>query len=261
MVPRDNFLRTPMPTGTNPFRWALHVTGERIDIEEALTIFGEAIDPTIRKLDDQNGHPITVLTSPQLDTLADTREVYEAAQRLLGIVNGMLFIADPGRVPLKPGGILERGSHGGWNQHLLPAAGLIRIRSRARATPTAIVGGKEAPEYLVPSSEQRWSAAAQTDTVVGDVLLYRSGEPDWFNIYKAFEMMRDDINCAIGQHQEQAIGWPAKKALDHFTLSIQVYRHAPPWDGDYTPAKAMRLSEAAEFVQSLARMWLKWRVP
>jgi hypothetical protein len=32
-------------------------------------------------------------------------------------------------------------------------------------------------------------------------------------------------------------------------------------DGGYTPEKAMTLLEARQFVQSLTRIWLTWRIP
>jgi hypothetical protein len=92
------------------------------------------------------------------------------------------------------------------------------------------------------------------------VFRFLSGEPDWFNYYKAFELMRDDINRRIrGQHRQEQMDWPKKKNLDHFTLSAQVHRHAPPWDGDYTPEKAMPIAEATEYIRSLTNKWLDWR--
>src|SRR6266702_4015193 len=46
---------------------------------------------------------------------------------------------------------------------------------------------------------------------------------NWFDLYKAFERMRDDINRALGQHNEATIGWPD---TDFFTESSQVHRHS-----------------------------------
>ena len=74
--------------------------------------------------------------------------------------------------------------------------------------------------------------------------------------------MRDDITRRLGgQRRQEQMGWPAKKDLDHFTLSAQVYKHAPPWDAGYTPANAMPLCEARYFMRSFANIWLTWRFP
>jgi len=127
-------------------------------------------------------------------------------------------------------------------------------RTRVRAEGMASIQGQPSPQNTRPPPALRWTVSAQNNQTVSDVFQYLSGKPDWFNFYKAFELMRDDINSQIGgQHRQEQMGWPAKKDLDHFSLSAQVYRHAPPWDGGYTPDKAMPLAEATRFIQSLAQ--------
>jgi hypothetical protein len=207
------------------FRWALEVTGPPLDIEDATTLFGADSDPSIIT---DAGKQITVLTSSQLDSLTSAREVDEVAKRLLAMVNGILFVLEPGRDPLKAAGVRERREDGTWNIHLVPAAALLIGRGRLRAVGMAIFGGQPAPEYLRPPAALRWAAAAQSDQVIADVLAYLSGEPDWFNFYKAYELMRDDVNQQIGgQHRQEQMGWPAKKDLDHFTLSAGLSTCSP----------------------------------
>lgn len=242
--------------------WALQLTGAAIDVDEAITLFGAAnSDPKIQAFDDK-GTPITLLTSAQLDHLNNAAEVDQVAKRLLGIVNGTLFVRDPGRIPLIAGGVRERSDDRKWNHNLIAATGLIIARSRAKAVGVAIVDGEPSPEHMLPPAAVRWSAVAQSDQAVGDVFIYLSGEPDWFNFYKAFELMREDINQRLGgQHRQEQIGWPKKRDLAHFTQSAQVYRHAPPWFGGYTPATAMPLGDATRYIRSLAETWLTWRFP
>lgn len=246
-------------TEPKPFKWALQLTGPNLDIEDALAWYAKA-DPMIT-LEGINGKPVPVLTSPQLDVLGTAREAQEVAQRLLALVNGVLFVIEPARTPLKAAGICERLTDGEWNFHLM-SVGLVTGRSRVMAVGIAIVGGEPSPQHTRPSAAVRWSAAAQQDQVVADVLKYLSGGPDWFNFYKAFELMRDDINQRSGgQHRQERMGWPPKAQIDHFTLSANVYRHAPPWKGNYTPGNAMPLGEATRYIQLLASTWLKWRFP
>ena len=241
-------------------RWALQLRGPQFDIDDAIALFGESSDLTVRNVG-SDAAPLFVLTSPQLDGLGDSLEAEKLATKLLAIVNGILFVLQPDRVPLASTGIQERAANGRWIHHLV-AVGLSVGRSRARADSMVLVGGKPSPQHTRPAPALRWAAEAEKDEVVSHALRYLSGEPDWFDYYNAFELMRDDINRRIGgQHRQEQMGWPNKKDLDHFTLSAQVYRHPPPWDGGYTPDNAMTLAKATHFIQSLAQTWLAWRFP
>lgn len=247
-------------TETQQFRWALQVAAPQLDMEDAIAWFGSNSDPTIRSFG-SDAQPLFLLTSPQMEVLDAAREVEDVATRLLAIVNGVLFVLESDRVPLTSAGVQERAADGKWINHL-GAIGISNGRSRARAGGMAIVGGMPSPQHTRPAPASRWSAAAQTDQVVWHVLKYLSGKPDWFDFYNAFELMRDDINRRISRrHRQEQMGWPAKKDLDHFTLSAQVYRHAPPWDKGYKPANAMPLGEATRFIHSLTQIWLTWRFP
>jgi hypothetical protein len=91
------------------------------------------------------------------------------------------------------------------------------------------------------------------------VLTFLRGEPDWFDLYKAFELMRDDINNRIGQHNQTQIGWPEKREMNSFSESAQVHRHSPAKWGRYDLGTAMPLNDARKFVRSLTKTWLDWR--
>ena len=225
-------------------------------MDDALACFGSCTDPTIRNVGNE-ASPCFALTSPQMEGLTTHQEVEEVAKRLLGIVNGVLFALEADHQPLSFDGILERSSTG-WNKHI---AAVMHGRSRARAGGMALVHGKPSPQHTRPPPALRWTAAAQNDQTVSDVFQYLSGKPDWFNFYKAFELMRDDIEQGCSKRGQTNMGWPSKKNLKHFTLSAQVFRHAPPWEDGYTPDRAMPLPEASSFIRSLTNTWLKWRFP
>lgn len=241
---------------TQQFRWALELTAPRLDMDDALAWFGSCADPTIRNVGNE-ASPLFALTSPQMEGLTTPQEVEEVARRLLAIVNGVLFALEADRQPLTSDGVMERTSSG-WHKF---GTVFMHGRSRARAEAMALVQGEPSPQYTRPPPALRWAAAAQHDQTVADIFQYLSAKPDWFNFYKAFELMRHDINQRIGGQRQEQMGWPSKRDLDHFRLSAQVYRHAPPWDSDYAPAKAMPLPEATRFIQSLTNTWLNWRFP
>ena len=55
-----------------------------------------------------------------------------------------------------------------------------------------------------------WMTEATRDDTLADVLTFLRGEPDWFDLYKAFELMRDDVNSKLGQNKYEQMGWPDK---------------------------------------------------
>jgi hypothetical protein len=106
-----------------------------------------------------------------------------------------------------------------------------------------------------------WMTEATRDDTLADVLTFLRGEPDWFDLYKAFELMRDDINRRLGQHRYAQMGWPDKPKIDEFSESAQVHRHSRVKWGRFDLSTAMEFDQARAFVQSLARTWLDWRYP
>ena len=104
-------------------------------------------------------------------------------------------------------------------------------------------------------------AGATRDDTVADVLTFLRGEPDWFDLYKAFELMRDDVNHRIGQHKYEQMGWPPKKDVNGFAESAQVHRHSRVKWGRYDLSTAMTFADAKRFLQRLAKIWLDFRYP
>jgi hypothetical protein len=58
------------------FKWALQVTGQSLDMEDALLLCANA-DPMLHIVRGSDGKPFPILTSLQLDPLGTAREVDE----------------------------------------------------------------------------------------------------------------------------------------------------------------------------------------
>jgi hypothetical protein len=127
---------------TQQFSWALELKGDRLDMDDALALFGSsAADPTIREVGNE-GSPLLALTSPQMEALSTDQEVEGVAKRLLGIVNGVLFVSKVDRQPLVPGGVMKRTSNG-WAKF----AGMVAHgRGGGSAEGMALVDGKPSPQ-------------------------------------------------------------------------------------------------------------------
>jgi len=178
------------------------------------------------------------------------------ATPLVDLINGVLFLHDHARNPLQMGSVWQyRDSK--WHQIHTLTPQPIQLRIKAHA-PTIAISGVTTPAASPP--ERVWFNVALSDDVVADVLNYLRAKPDWFELYKAFERMRDDINRQLGgQHRQEQMGWPAKADLDNFMESATVHRHSPAKWGRINPTTAMKIEDATPFVVRLAQTWLKWR--
>jgi len=236
-------------------RWAVSLTGEKIDLSDALSLFGERGDVQVCRIMTRFGHEKIVLISNEFEGMSDHSRVQDAAERIVTLINGILFVDDAKRAPLQINGVHKRADDGQWLGAIQSAASIASGRSRVRAMASPPEGS---PPPRAPR-ETIWLREAAQDDIVADVLSFLRGEPGWFDLHNAFERMRSDINSQLGQNKEGAIGWPD---TNHFRQSAQVYRHSKAkWPQGYSMANAMKISDAREFVQLLTRAWLGWRYP
>lgn len=231
-------------------KWAVVLDGDELDLNVARYLFDWPSNTRICEIELRPVKPQTVLISTDFETVSDGWDVHIAAQRVVDFVNGLLFVADLSRSPLRVGSIYERKADGQWSG-----------TSYAAATFTGTARLQALPQLSGAPPHPTWLAGAMRDNVVSDVLAFLRGTPDWFDLYNAFERMRGDINPSqIGKTKKKRpkvkIGWPDTR---HFQRSAQVYRHSRTrWHG-YDKANAMQISEARAFVQCLAKTWLNWR--
>jgi len=202
-----------------------------------------------------------VLVTNEFESLSNHSEVFEASIRILDFLNGIMFVRDPARKPLQPGAIHERREDGRWSAGtILGKATAFENRDRFFAPTVVLQAPGSAPPPPAPRPPHMvWMTEAIRDDTLADVLTFLRGEPDWFNLYKAFELMRDDINRSLGQDKAEQMGWPAKSTLDEFCESAQVHRHSRVKWGRFDLSTAMKIDKARALVQSLARTWLDWR--
>jgi hypothetical protein len=239
-------------------RWAVALGGEAFDLEDASELFSNAAGVSVCKISVGADRNPTVLIADAFQQLPNSADVLEASRPLIDLLNGLLFVHEPGRKPLRADAVHERKS-GSWS----PAIHHLRMEvmtGRFRMKGSAVVlqaGGPSPPPP--PPPQTIWLKDAFTGSILADVLSFLRGEPDWFDLYKAFELMRDDVNSHFGQHNQMEMGWPKKDDLDFFSESAQVHRHSPVKWGRYDLATAMPLHEARNFVRSLTKVWLDWR--
>jgi len=167
--------------------------------------------------------------SAEFEKYARADDVIDAAEMMSDYLNGILYLKDAGRQPLRVNGVYERQSDGRWGSGIVFGSAHFVGASRMRVIPSG----------TGPMSQERWMKAALEDQKISDVLAYLRGEPDWFELYKAHE----------------TIGAPS----DKFTETAQAVRHSKDWCRRKGVRRHMSIEEAREHVRLLARNWLEFR--
>jgi hypothetical protein len=232
-------------------RWAVALTSDDdIDLKIARALF-KIGEPKVGEITVFTGRVATALFSDQFDTMTDASVVADASSPIIDAINGICFIHDAARSPLRRGGIHERLSNGDWGGGTAFAIGEMRGRSRAVAFGAAL--DKDGNVLANPQSQQSvWLQNAVKDENVRDALAYLRGTPDWFLLYKAYETMKKDGGPAV---------WPD---TERFSRSANIHRHFSGHpSAKQTPNKPfvpMDLNEATSFIRSLATTWLNSKV-
>jgi hypothetical protein len=236
-----------MPLEPLDGRIAVALEGDPIDLNDACSFFpeGESEVQVCRITIPPNEK--YVLLANVLNGLKDETEVIRMAGRLIDLVNGVLFLEDPQRLP-----IVSQRTHyrqaadGSWGV----AISIPGVSARGRAGRISFrQAGEPTPQTLVMRK-------AMNDENVRDVLTYLSSVPDWIDLFKAFELMRADVKDRFGQDGQRQIDWPSGRRIEAFTADAQFLRHSKARWPKRDPNSAMPLHEARLFVQELCRKWL-----
>jgi hypothetical protein len=230
-------------------RWAVALASDdEIDLKIARALF-EIGDPQVSEISVFTGRLATALFSTQFEELSVASEVADASAPIIDAINGICFIQDPARSPLRCGGVHERLANGDWGGGT--AFATVTISAKARATFFAEVLDKDGNVKQPPQSRQSvWLQNAVKNESALNVLAYIRGTPDWFLLYKAYEAMREDGGGG-------AAGWPD---TGRFSRSVNIRRHfSGHASAKQTPDKPfdpMDLGEATSFIRTLATLWL-----
>jgi hypothetical protein len=193
-------------------RWAVALApDDEIDLKIARALF-EIGDPQVGEISVVTGRLATALFSTQFEELSVASEVADASAPIIDAINGICFIQDPDRSPLRRGGVHERLPTGEWDGG--KAFAPVAIAGKARAVAFSAILDKDGNVQPPPQSRQSvWLQNAMKNESALDVLAYIRGTPDWFLLYKAYEAMRPGGGAA---------GWPD---TGRFTRSANIRRH------------------------------------
>jgi hypothetical protein len=107
----------------------------------------------------------------------------------------------------------------------------------------------------------QWLEMAASDTDVANVLDLISREPEWVNLFNAFEVVCSSVGGRKGLLEKLSTDRCDKdrlaQAIDRFTHSAQPHRHGRA--KGRSPSKAMSLDEAFDLLREVASRYLRHR--
>lgn len=229
------------------------MSGETMDLSEATELFGRGSQIVC---DGVLPEPeATVLQADEFESLQDAIEVRDAAERILVVINAVLYLEDPVRRPLTVSSVHKRGDDGGWSVAIFPVSASFRLRGAKARGQAGYLGGRPPP-----TRQSGWVQLGLNEDVVADVLSYLRETPDWIALYKAYEAVNRDVN-ALQSRRGAIPGWPRQAQINAFSRDAQLHRHSKAWcEAKGIAGKgAMSLNEASAFVRSLIKTWIEWR--
>jgi hypothetical protein len=242
----------PMPT--EPRKWAAGFDADELTFRYAQKIFAPPCEIEIVELTlapDRRVHAVAADDLDRAESLSDARD---RAWRLLMVLSALLFTRDPTRPAVYVKEIYERRQDGSWLEHpwtVTPQAGYTRSKIFNRFYPEKSIEADP--------SERKWLAILDSENVI-DALHALSGEPDWFDLWKAHEAVK---RYRRDRHKD----WPGEHdpAMDRFEKTATLHRHSRVNEHyrrakkyfEQERVKPMTLGEAADAVARSVRDWLE----
>jgi len=236
-------------------KWLVRLKGDKFDLEDLPALF----DSPELAVVEENG--FYYLQSCKLESLTSADEVREQAVALINILNGVTKLYRDCFSDASEDGITRIEDNGQRHHNVYIEVPLTTIRVKARAS--VIVTTRNGIEKKVsqPTNIRTWTNIAMNYKPVENAL-YFFREGTWDNLYKVYEIIRDDAG------NEQAIikkSWGSKRELHRFTQIVQSSealgddaRHASK---KYKPpAQPMSLTEAKSLIRGILTNWMQTKI-
>lgn len=186
-----------------------------------------------------------VLRSSIFENFTNGADVWNAAKALVVRLNGALAVHNRSQ-SLTVEGVMERRLDGSFGQHVIFAPGAAHGRTR--------VGGISTGPQIGPTSVQKWLELADRNELIDDLLMHQSGEANWHDLYKAYELVKE---LCGGQAGLEMRAWcPLRLGLFRHTANL--FRHSSAHSSHQNPpAQPMPLPEAVALVRTMTGFVLR----
>ena len=238
----------------SPFKeWWVLLHGDPQDLADVAETF--CLGPICRVHKDDDGKYYLKATS--LNSLTDGWAVKAAADQLVARINGGLKAHYSDFRPIGALSVIPVHENGGRGVVILVPAAQLTLRG---SRPTVEVSGQPAAPPQ-PSAPETWLGLAENNDDVAEALHLLSREPNWYDLYKAYEVVRHAFGgegpmvraLSVNQNDEQAL----HTALNAFTRTANtIFRHAR--GPGNPPATQMELKDAHELIRDLTGRYLRY---
>ncbi len=166
--------------------WAAELIGTDQDTSEMQRALNANFDPRVEAVDGTRA-----LRCSLLDSCSSAKEVRDKAIVLIKVLNGASTLSRRSG-PVRVGRIYRVGDDGSIASTVFAegAANIGNVTLSATATITDTHGEFISPPPPAPSTAQRWFHAALDDPKIADLLTFVGQADNWFDVYKAMEMLR-----------------------------------------------------------------------
>lgn len=170
--------------------FGLALTASANHQQDWLDQFGGPFEPHVELV--RNGEvEFLCLKSARLDGMTTPGEIYQAGKQIVRELNAIVA-GIFGESSVNCIGAVEFKEDGTIARHLFMEVEPIKIRARARAVGVAL--DKDGNVIVQPPAATAGNnafRAANLSQPIADALTYLAGAPQWFELYKAFECLRD----------------------------------------------------------------------
>ena len=218
------------------------LSGHPFDLQDCLESLPLPHDPWVEKWKIGETECF-ILRSNGFAQLQDNTAIWEAAKLLTIRINGALAAFRKAEL-LTIDGIAERQADGTTTKHIIFGVGSAHVRARAGAISPSPPAG--------PTLVQQWLDLANKNDLVEDLLMHLSVPPNWYDLYKAYEVIR---GLSGGEKRLWARDWcPSDKTLSGFKHTANVYRHSLTHPSRQNPpSNPIPIYEAREMILSMAK--------
>lgn len=227
-------------------KWLVELIGESIDLQCAYTVFHNN-EPEVINEDGKY-----FLRTKEFDGLLNAENVRNRAKEIIKFLSDTIYLQYRDSRPIKGGQIISIDENGKRSFYLF-AEGEIQLRGVV----SNLLNSNTTPP-IQENQAVHFYRIASDNVVVADVLAFFS-RGDWINLYKVFELIRDEVG---GKEHLITKKWVNKKDLTRFTMTAQSRksigdqaRHASE---NFPPhPNPMSLHEARVVIGNLVDSWIK----
>lgn len=182
-------------------RWGIELNGPEADQKAWLMLLKPPFDPFVEEVKDERGDYLA-LRSSAFDGMTTSEEVHRAAKQLFNTLN-VVMSKNADTDPVTNGAVIEFVPDGQPRRHhYLEAEGItMRLRVGIAEITVKDAQGNVIEPTPAPSRAQLWMRAAALEPEIGSALRYLQDKPSWFELYKAYEAIKNMPNGGISDSE------------------------------------------------------------